>query len=76
MDAIMITINYFKSFFSKFFAFILIAGLAVGCASITDANGDSDPQTEEVSSNNDPETIWDAGGDDDMDPIVVGPPRP
>lgn len=67
------TINYFLS---KFFALLLIAGLAVGCASITDANGDTDVQTEEVSTNDDPGTIWDAGGDDDMDPIVYGPPRP
>ncbi|MEX0995079.1 MAG: hypothetical protein WD599_06080 [Balneolaceae bacterium] len=74
------TLTYIKNKFSKFFAVIMIAGFAASCATVTDANLDSDdiievqPVEQATSTDQPTDNIWLNGNGDDMDPIVDPPP--
>lgn len=84
MYNIMNTNNHVNKLFSSFFSIVLFIALMAGCASVTDANLDSqtaeEPSTEvsetKKDNDSDDEEIWYNTNGDDMDPIVDQPPSP
>lgn len=69
-------IIYLQRQLGLIFSFILVLGLAAGCASVTDANLDSlqAEEAQEAPAEAAPENIWLEGGGDDMDPFRPAPP--